>query len=231
MMQKNYKNKEKISSLDKVKKIARGLKNKWAVPIGVTTTLLSKMGFGKALAVAGGPPGMVASIALDSPMLVDAAKTVKEDIIDPVVVEPAAKKMVEGENILKRMFTPNMNQGGMMNINEMIRPIGMAAGGPIPPEEPKKENKNGFGSLLMDFIRSEGMFAPSGKKFDTSDSPMFKDVKPIGLLDDAADLRILSMKLVLKEAADSLLEMDEIDNMTPIEIEEMYNSLMGKKGA
>ena len=63
--------------------------------------------------------------------------------------------------------------GGMMNIDEMIRPIGMAAGGPIPPE-PKKENKNGFGSLLMDFIRSEGMFAPSGKKFDTSDSPMIK---------------------------------------------------------
>ena len=49
------------------------------------------------------------------------------------------------------------------------------------------------------------------------------------ILDDASDLRILSMKLVLKEAADSLLEMDEIDNMTPIEIESMYNSLMGKK--
>jgi hypothetical protein len=25
--------------------------------------------------------------------------------------------------------------GGMMNIDEMIRPIGMAAGGPIPPED------------------------------------------------------------------------------------------------
>tara|TARA_R100001530_G_C4300753_1_gene150402 strand:+ start:42 stop:815 length:774 start_codon:yes stop_codon:yes gene_type:complete len=116
-------NKEKISSLEKVKKIARGLKLKWAVPIGVTTTLLSKMGFGKALAVAGGPPGIAASIALDAPMLIDAAKTVKEDIIDPVVVEPAAKKMVEGENILKRMFTPNMNQGGIMNINQITRPI------------------------------------------------------------------------------------------------------------
>jgi len=166
-------NKEKISSLDKVKKIARGLKIKYAVPIGVTTTLLSKLGFGKALSAVGGPPGMVAGMALDAPMLVDAAKTVKEDIIDPVVVEPAAKKMVEGENILKKMFTPNMNQGGIMNMDDMIRPIGMAAGGPIPPE-PKKENKNGFGSLLMDFIRSEGMFAPSGKKFDTSDSPMIK---------------------------------------------------------
>ena len=116
-------NKEKISSLEKAKKIARGLKLKWAVPIGATTALLTKMGFGKALAVAGGPPGIAASIALDAPMLIDAAKTVKEDIIDPVVVEPAAKKMVEGENILKRMFTPNMNRGGIMNINQITRPI------------------------------------------------------------------------------------------------------------
>ena len=44
-------NKEKISSADKVKKIARGLKLKWAVPIGVTSTLLTKMGFGKALPI------------------------------------------------------------------------------------------------------------------------------------------------------------------------------------
>ena len=122
-------NKEKISSLDKVKKIARGLKIKYAVPIGVTTTLLSKLGFGKALSAVGGPPGMAVGMALDAPMLVDAAKTVKKDIIDPVVVEPAAKKMVEGENILKRMFTPNMNQGGIMNMDDMIRPIGMAGGG------------------------------------------------------------------------------------------------------
>ena len=116
-------------AIEKAKKIARGLKLKWAVPIGATTALLTKMGFGKALAVAGGPPGIAASIALDAPMLIDAAKTVKEDIIDPVVVEPAAKKMVEGENILKKMFTPNMNQGGIMNMDDMIRPIGMAGGG------------------------------------------------------------------------------------------------------
>ena len=236
-------NKEKISSLDKVKKIARGLKIKYAVPIGVTTTLLSKLGFGKALSAVGGPPGMVAGMALDAPMLVDAAKTVKEDIIDPVVVEPAAKKMVEGENILKRMFTPNMNQGGIMNINDMIRPIGMAAGGPIPPEPEKTgmikkikdlfkyENKSGTGSLLMDFLSNKGMFAPSGKKFDTSDSPMFEDAKPIGLLDDAGDLRILSMKLVLKEAADSLKEMDRIDKLSPEEIIIEFENLIGKEGA
>jgi hypothetical protein len=38
-----------------------------------------------------------------------------------------------------------------------------------------EEDKSGNGSLLMDFISSKGMFAPSGKKFDTSDSPMNKN--------------------------------------------------------
>ena len=247
-------NKEKISSLDKVKKIARGLKIKYAVPIGVTTTLLSKLGFGKALSAGGGPPGMVAGMALDAPMLVDAAKTVKEDIIDPVVVEPAAKKMVEGENILKRMFTPNMNQGGMMNMNDMIRPVGFANGGDtiIPKEKPSpdikpKEKPVNFKAIMAEFDTPEnraGPGEPVGIEKIIADQfeidPRFtmkqriKEMFGMGegggsILDDASDLRILSMKLVLKEAADSLLEMDEIDNMTPIEIESMYNSLMGKK--
>ena len=247
-------NKEKISSLDKVKKIARGLKIKYAVPIGVTTTLLSKLGFGKALSAVGGPPGMAVGMALDAPMLVDAAKTVKKDIIDPVVVEPAAKKMVEGENILKRMFTPNMNQGGMMNMNDMIRPVGFANGGDtiIPKEKPSpdivpKEKPVNFKAIMAEFDTPEnraGPGEPVGIEKIIADQfeidPRFtmkqriKEMFGMGegggsILDDASDLRILSMKLVLKEAADSLLEMDEIDNMTPIEIEEMYNSLMGKK--
>ena len=247
-------NKEKISSLDKVKKIARGLKIKYAVPIGVTTTLLSKLGFGKALSAVGGPPGMAVGMALDAPMLVDAAKTVKKDIIDPVVVEPAAKKMVEGENILKRMFTPNMNQGGMMNMNDMIRPVGFANGGDtiIPKEKPSpdikpKEKPVNFKAIMAEFDTPEnraGPGEPVGIEKIIADQfeidPRFtmkqriKEMFGMGegggsILDDASDLRILSMKLVLKEAADSLLEMDEIDNMTPIEIESMYNSLMGKK--
>ena len=141
-------NPEKISSLDKVKKIAKGLKVKWAVPIGVTTTLLSKMGFGKALSAVGGPPGMAVGMALDAPMLVDAAKTVKEDVIDPVVIEPAAKKMVEGENILQQFFKTKMNLGGMMDISEMTRPISMQNGG-----DPVQERKD---MMLKAMTRKEG---------------------------------------------------------------------------
>ena len=141
-------NKEKISSLDKAKKIAKGLKIKYAVPIGVTTTLLTKLGFGKALSAVGGPPGMAVGMALDAPMLVDAAKTVKEDIIDPVVIEPAAKKMVEGENILQQFFKTKMNLGGMMDINEMTRPISMQNGG-----DPVQERKD---MMLKAMTRKEG---------------------------------------------------------------------------
>jgi hypothetical protein len=108
-------NKEKISSLDKVKKIARGLKNKWAVPIGVTTTLLSKMGFGKALAVAGGPPGMV--------------ELPKESMIDIENLDFSAPSA--NAQLLEQMSQDAVMKagGGMMNIDEMIRPIGMAGGG------------------------------------------------------------------------------------------------------
>ena len=116
----------KISSAQKVKKIAQTLKSKWGVPIGVMTGFLTKTGFGKALTMAGAqltPAAPFIDVALGAPMLVDAAQEVNEQIIQPKVIEPAAKKMVEGENILKRMFTPKMNEGGIMNINNMIRPL------------------------------------------------------------------------------------------------------------
>ena len=62
-----------------------------------------------------------------------------------------------------------------MNINDMTRPLSFAAGGPTPSEKEKNiiekiknfltyKTKSGTGDLLMDFIMSEGMFAPSGKE-------------------------------------------------------------------
>ena len=67
------------------------------------------------------------------------------------------------------------SNGGMMNINDMTRPLSFAAGGPTPSEKEKNiiekiknfltyKNKSGTEDLLMDFIMSEGMFAPSGKE-------------------------------------------------------------------
>ena len=90
------------------------------------TGFLTKTGFGKALTIGAAqltPAAPFIDVALGAPMLVDAAQEVNEQLIQPKVIEPAAKKMVEGENILKRMFTPKMNEGGIMNINNMIRPL------------------------------------------------------------------------------------------------------------
>tara|TARA_R100001163_G_C4873153_1_gene74015 strand:- start:87 stop:464 length:378 start_codon:yes stop_codon:yes gene_type:complete len=74
-----------------------------------------------------------------------------------------------------KLVLDNKAMGGMMNINDMTRPLSFAAGGPTPPEKEKNiiekiknfltyKNKSGTGDLLMDFIMSEGMFAPSGKE-------------------------------------------------------------------
>ena len=144
--------------------------------------------------------------------------------------------------------------GGMMDINNIIRPLGFANGGDtiVPKEKPSpdivpKEKPVDFKAIMAEFDTPEnraGPGEPVGIEKIIADQfeidPRFtikqkvKEMFGMGggggsILDDAADLRILSMKLVLKEAAGSLLEMDEIDNMTPIEIESMYNSLMGKK--
>ena len=141
--------------------------------------------------------------------------------------------------------------GGMMNMDEIIRPLGYAAGGPIPREEPiikPKEKPIDFDALMAEFDKPEnkaGPGAPTGIEKIIADQftidPRFTMKQKIkkmlgiggdqgsGILDDSASLKTLAMKLALKQASQSLLDMDEIDNMTPIEIEEMYNSLMGKK--
>ena len=55
--------------------------------------------------------------------------------------------------------------------------------------------------------------------------------QPAGLMEDADNLRILGMKLMLQEAADSLDDLDRIDKLSPDEIIIEFESLMGKKGA
>jgi len=116
-----------LSQVDKLFK-AGNTKKAQAMLAGIGT-LVSKGAFGAVLKAVGGPPGMAAGLALDAPMIINAAKQVKEEAIDPLIIEPAAKKMVQGENILKRMFMPNMNEGGIMNMDYMMRPIGYAEGG------------------------------------------------------------------------------------------------------
>ena len=55
--------------------------------------------------------------------------------------------------------------------------------------------------------------------------------QPAGLMEDADNLRILGMKLMLQEAADSLDDLDRIEKLSSDEIIIEFESLMGKKGA
>ena len=110
-------NKEKISSLDKVKNIAKGLKLKWAVPIGVTTTLLSKMGFG---AMGHLMTTEMGDAELPKKSMIDIENL---DFSAPSANSQLLEKMSQDATMIKK------RGGGMMNMDEMIRPIGMAGGG------------------------------------------------------------------------------------------------------
>ena len=110
-------NKEKISSLDKVKKIARGLKLKWAVPVGVTTTLLSKMGFGAM--------GHLMTTEMGD------AELPKEPMMDIKNLDFSAPSA--NAQLLEQMSQDAVMKagGGMMNMNDMIRPLGYREAGEV----------------------------------------------------------------------------------------------------
>jgi|LUML01.1.fsa_nt_gb hypothetical protein len=131
-------NKLKIPSAEKVKEIARALKLKWAVPIGTTATLLTKVGFGKAL------PGIGHLITTE----------MGSGELTPEMIEEFKKDQAQ-----ERM---NKRGGGMMNMDEMTRPLGYAAGGPIP-QEPEQ---TGMLSGLMSLIKNirENAFAPEQRE-------------------------------------------------------------------
>ena len=112
--------------------------------------------------------------------------------------------------------------GGMMNIDEMIRPIGMAAGGPIPPEDNvlEKLKKNDPDKELRD----KGILPPLQERQGIM-------AQPAGLMEDTENFMILGMKLQLLRAADSLAEMDRIEKLNPEEVIREFEIFMGEKGA
>jgi len=166
--------------------------------------------------------------------------------------------------------------GGIMNIDEMIKPIGMAAGGPIPSkpetsvphkgsrlslsEYPKNFKGSFFGggadmstyddfqdpetlgperspTILERLMNKQGVgFDPKGvvkdpEEFNVSMMDIDEMTQPVGLMEDADNLKILGMKLILQEAADSLDDLDRIDKLSPSEIIIEFENLIGKKGA
>ena len=121
-------NKLKISSAEKVKEVARGLKLKWAVPIGVTSTLLTKIGFGKALPVVGhlittemGSGELPKEGTQEYEELMQGLNEEDEKGLEVTVPLPTQEK--------ETVPTERFKGGGMADIYDMTKPLGYANGG------------------------------------------------------------------------------------------------------
>ena len=134
--------------------------------------------------------------------------------------------------------------GGIATMDDMIRPIGMAAGGPVP--------KNEFDAIMAEFDTPENKAGPGepvglekiiAEKYAVDPRHTLPDNFPVdakflaremggdqgsGLMDEAATFEILNMKLKLLRAADSLAEMDRIQELSPYEILEEFTKMENK---
>jgi len=128
--------------------------------------------------------------------------------------------------------------GGMMNMNEMTRPLGYAAGGPIP--------RNEFDALMEEFDTPENRAGPGepvgdektiAEKYAVDPRHTLPTNFPVdskflaremggdqgsGLMDDAMDIKTLGMIVELQRVL-SFDEIDKMKNMSPIEIKILYD--------
>ena len=122
-------NKLKISSAEKVKEVARGLKLKWAVPIGTTTTLLTKIGFGKALPIV----GHLITTEMGSGELPKEGTQEYEELMQGLNEEDekGLEITVPLSYTQEKAPTERFKGGGMADIYDMTRPLkGYNLGGP-----------------------------------------------------------------------------------------------------
>jgi len=142
-------NKLKISSAEKVKEVARGLKLKWAVPIGTTATLLTKIGFGKALPVV----GHLITTEMGSGELPKEGTQEYEELIQGLNEEDekGLEVTVPLPYTQEKAPTERFKGGGMANIYEMTRPLKKYEHGGLHEEDnilPGNLNKAEIGALL-----------------------------------------------------------------------------------
>jgi len=103
-----------LAQIDKLFQAGQTKKAKAA--LSALVTLVSKGAFGKVVGAATGPFG---TAAMGVPEVVDLAIKGKENIIDPKIIEPAAAKMVEGENMLENFLKgkiPSFEKGGPVDM-------------------------------------------------------------------------------------------------------------------
>ena len=152
-----------------------------------------------------------------------------------------------------KLVLDNKAMGGMMNINDMIRPVSYKQGGPAgmtESERQKSDDSRKLKMIIAEMEGSEGPGEPTGIEKFVADTfpidPRFtakQRIKEIlgmtqdtggSLLDDVDDLRTMTKRYVLlKSLAESyggrdvLQRMDDIKRMSPVEIEIEFQKLMG----
>ena len=107
-----------LAQIDKLFQAGQTKKAKAA--LSALVTLVSKGAFGKVVGAATGPVG---TAVVGVPEVADLAMKGKENIIDPMVIEPAAAKMVEGENMLQNFLKgkiPSFKDGGSAESSKNI---------------------------------------------------------------------------------------------------------------
>tara|TARA_A100001391_G_scaffold105960_1_gene70841 strand:- start:309 stop:911 length:603 start_codon:yes stop_codon:yes gene_type:complete len=144
----------------------------------------------------------------------------------------------------------NKAMGGMMNINNMIRPVGFANGGDtiVPKQKPMSDDAK-LKMFMAEMEGSKGPEEPKGIEKLIADvfpiDPRFtakQKIKKIlgmtqetggSLMEDVGDLSTLTKRLLLKKSLvdyggrDALQKMDDLDKMSPVEIEIEFQKLMG----
>ena len=168
--------------------------------------------------------------------------------MDMIEKNPSLMSIMPGNQNAQPM---TFNKGGMMNINEMIRPVGYDVGGIVPKPKPSpdikpKEKPVNFNAIMAEFDTPE---AKAGQREPTGIEKIIADVFPVdprstmedrikamlgmgggggSILDDAMDIKTLGMIAELQGVL-SFDEIDKMKNMSPIEIEILYNKTFGEE--
>ena len=138
----------------------------------------------------------------------------------------------------------NKAGGGMMNMDEMTRPLGYAAGGPIP--------RNKFDALMAEFDTPENKAGPGepvglekiiAEKYAVDPRHTLPTNFPVDskflaremggdqgstLMDDAMDIKTLGMIVELQRVL-SFDEIDKMKNMSPIQIKILYDKTFSEE--
>jgi len=172
--------------------------------------------------------------------------TMKDEIMSRVgdFSGPSANSQLLEQMSQDAATIPKKTGGGMMNMDEMTRPLGYAAGGPIP--------RNKFDALMAEFDTPENKAGPGepvglekiiAEKYAVDPRHTLPTNFPVdskflaremggdqgSILDDAMDIETLGMIVELQGVL-SFDEIDKMKNMSPIQIKILYDkTFSGKK--